>query len=112
MYYALSMAISLFTFIMTITKTFADEESYIHRMFGDTETFVCIGVAVVLVAIGMIMLLIGLLFFANRIVYIIPKYRVFENDKAILLIGLIMIHISILNKYSIKEILKFIIDRL
>lgn len=66
----------------------------------------------ILVAIGMIILLIGLLFFANRIVYIIPKYRIFENDKAILFIGVIMICISLSEKNSIKEILKVIIDRL
>ena len=53
-YYLLSMAISLFTLIMTVAKSFSDSESYIHRMYGDTETFVCIGVAVVLVAIGML----------------------------------------------------------
>ncbi len=62
-------------------------------------------------AIGMIFLLISLLFLADRIVYIVPKYRIFENDKVFLSIGGLLLLISLSGKSSIKEIIKSIIDK-
>ena len=47
-----SIIVSLFTFIMTIITTFADPESRIHNMFGNTETWICIGVCIALLALG------------------------------------------------------------
>lgn len=52
----------------------------------------------------------GLLNVINRIIYIIPKYKVFTKDKTFISTGSALIFISQLNIISIKEILKLIID--
>ena len=54
MFYLLSMATSLFTSILVITMLFSDPESYIFRMFGDTEIYFCVGVAIILLVAGLI----------------------------------------------------------
>lgn len=52
----------------------------------------------------------GLLNLINRIIYIIPKYKVFTKDKTFISTGSALIFMSQLNIISIKEILKLIID--
>ena len=54
----------------------------------------------------------SLLNLINRIIYIIPKYKVFTKNKTFISIGSAMILISRLNIISIKEVFKLIIDRL
>lgn len=62
-------------------------------------------------AIGIIIFIICLLFLADRIVYIVPKYKIFERDKTFFCIGIMLILISLLENISIKEIIKVIVDR-
>lgn len=52
--YISSLFISLFALIMTIISAFAEEESDIFKVWGNTETWFCIGVSIVLLAIGLI----------------------------------------------------------
>lgn len=54
MLYFLSMLTSLFTLIMVVSMAFSPPDSAIFRLFGDTETYYCLGVSVVLLVIGII----------------------------------------------------------
>ena len=53
-FYITSIATSICLFIITVMEMFADEESYIFRMFGDTEILAILGVSIVLFILGFI----------------------------------------------------------
>ena len=51
LYYVLSLIISVFTLIMSIINALSAEEM---RFYGTTETWVCLGVSVVLIFVGLL----------------------------------------------------------
>ena len=58
-----------------------------------------------------ILLIEVLLHLANRLVYVLPKYKIFEKDKTFFCLGVICILISLLPTISIIEIMKLIVDK-
>ena len=53
-YYLGSLIISLFTLIMTIILIFIDEESTLVKFYGNKESYICLCVAIILIALGLI----------------------------------------------------------
>ena len=54
MYYIMSIVISLFVLVMNIIMLFSESDSNIFKIFGNTETWFCIGVSIVFLIIGLI----------------------------------------------------------
>ena len=55
MFYIFTMILSLFVLIMNIIMCFSKPDSYIFKMFNETDTWVCIGICVVFIIIGYIL---------------------------------------------------------
>lgn len=53
-WYISSMLVSMFVFVMTVVMMFSSEDSYVFRMFGDTEVVFCIFVSLVLLIVGLV----------------------------------------------------------
>lgn len=49
-----SLIISLFSLIMTIILIFVDEESTLVKFYGNKETYICLCIAIILIALGLI----------------------------------------------------------
>ena len=54
MFYILSMLISIFDLVMVIILFFTDPESRLFNYFGDQETYICLGISMVLMILGVI----------------------------------------------------------
>ena len=53
--YIISMIISLFVLIMNVIMVFSEADSSIFKIFGNTETWFCIGVSVLFLIMGIIL---------------------------------------------------------
>lgn len=54
MFYILSMLISIFDLVMVIISIFTDPESRLFNYFSDQEIYICLGISIVLLILGVI----------------------------------------------------------
>lgn len=54
MLYILTLILSFFTLLINIIMCFSEPDSYIFKMFNETDIWVCIGICIVFIIIGLI----------------------------------------------------------